>query len=125
MSLNIINPTEILGRTYVNTLSSSSYDYHTNPYVVLSNTNSDKVFKINSIIATDNTTTNNEVSIAIRDSNSGGVIAHIVKKLDIPPKSSQIISTKETYFYLEEDYKLAAAKTGDTSLLISYEVIST
>jgi len=122
MSLNIINPTEILGRTYVNTLSSS---YHTNPSVVLSNTNSDKVFKINSIIATNNTTTNNEVSIAIRDSNSGGVIAYIVKKLDIPPKSSQIISTKETYFYLEEDYKLAAAKTGDTSLLISYEVIST
>jgi hypothetical protein len=125
MSLNIINPTEILGRTYANILSSSTYDYHTNPYVVLSNTNSDKVFKINSIIATNNTTTNNEVSIAIRDSNSGGVIAHIVKKLDIPPKSSQIISTKETYFYLEEDYKLAAAKTGDTSLLISYEVIST
>ena len=125
VSINIINPTEIRARTYVNTLSSNTYDYHTNPYVIISNTNNGKVFKINTIIATNNTTTNNEVSIAIRDRNSGGVIAHIVKKLDIPPKSSQIISTKETYFYLEEGCKLAAAKTGDTSLLISYEVIST
>ena len=56
--------------------------------------------------------------------------------MSIPVGFTHIISTRETYFYLEEDYAICAAQTssGDDggnqnnnaiSLLISYEEIVT
>ena len=34
----------------------------------------------------------------------GAADTYLAKKIDIPPRSAQVISTKKTYFYLEENF---------------------
>jgi uncharacterized protein YaaQ len=116
---NIRNPSTIIGITTGTTLSTS------NLTTVLTNTsNSGKVFKINSIFSANidgvNTST---IDIAL---NNGSTDTYIAYTIDVPADSTQVISTKETYFYLQEGWsiKAKASASNDIAVTISYEEIS-
>ena len=82
------------------------------------------VYKINTIIVANTGTSTATVSVGVVDANNN--VAHLVYKIQIPVNSSQIISTKETYFYLERDSsQIRACKdSGDSvSIVISYEIL--
>lgn len=50
---------------------------------------------------------------------------YLAKTLTVPSDATQIISSKDTYFYLEESDSIRAAAniSGDLQLVIGYEVI--
>jgi hypothetical protein len=51
---------------------------------------------------------------------------YLAKTIAVPADATQIISTKETYFYLEEgdSIRAVANEAGDLELIIGYEDIS-
>lgn len=116
---NIKNPTTITGRTARTSLSSTSVTS------VLSNSaSSGKVLKINSIFAANiNGTVASDISVSIYNGSSDTYLAYTIS---VPPDATQIISTKETYFYLEEgDSIRATAGTANyISIVVGYEEIS-
>ena len=105
---NIRFPGNIIGKTYVGSIGGTNHD---TPGTLINNSNSD----------------NAEVSIDVIDADAD-TRSYLAKKIDVPPRSAQVISTKKTYFYLEENFRIRAARTGGTintaSITISYEIIS-
>jgi len=121
---NIRFPGNIIGKTYVGSIDDTNHD---TPGTLINNSNSDKVYKINAIIVSSINSDNAEVSIDVIDADAD-TRSYLAKKIDVPPRSAQVISTKKTYFYLEENFRIRAARTGGTintaSITISYEIIS-
>jgi hypothetical protein len=117
---NIRNPNFIVGNTTGATLTT------TNLTTVLSNlANSGKVFKINSIFAANiDGITAASISIAINYNGAASDI-YLAYTIEVPPDSTQVISTKETYFYLQENcsIKAQASAANDIAVTISYEDI--
>jgi hypothetical protein len=116
---NLKNPTSIVGITTVVKLTTN------NITGVLTNlSNSNKVLKINSIFAANVDGVNNaDISISIlRDSSD----VYIARTITVPADSTQIISTKESYFYVEENVgiRAQASVANDIDIVISYEEIS-
>ena len=105
---NIKNPTTITGIT-------TSVGIGTTAVVgVLTNTSSsNKVFKINSIFAANVDGVNAaDISISIiRD----GTDYYLARTINVPADATQVLSTKETYFYLEEnvDEAFKSIKQGE------------
>ena len=64
-----------------------------------------------------------DISVSIYDSSTDRYIA---KEIAVPPKATQILSTKETYFYLEEgdSIRAVASAASDLELIVGYEEIS-
>ncbi len=137
---NIKNPSNMGGRIKVESeIDGISHENTNNTEMqsqkILENTSSTSTYKINSIVACNKNNVNSSlISVGIKNAN--GVMSYLVKKMSIPVGFTHIISTRETYFYLEEDYAICAAQTssGDDggnqnnnaiSLLISYEEIVT
>ena len=117
---NIRNPSSIIGITTGTTLST------TNLTTVLTNAaSSGKVFKINSIFAS-NIDGANTSSISIALNYNGGADIYLAYTIDVPADPTQVISTKETYFYLQENcsIKAQASAANDISVTTSYEEIS-
>lgn len=118
---NIRNPTNIIGITFVAQNVSTSSP----PTAYLTNSsNSNKVFKINSIFAANKNGTNaSTISVSI---NNGTVDTYLGYTINVPADATQILSTKETYFYLQEGWSIRAqAGTANIiDLIISYEEIS-
>jgi len=115
---NIVNVTSIYGKT--------AYDAQvaTSASVVLSNaTGSNKVLKINTIIAA-NIDGTNDADITVYVTN--GVLTqlfHLARTITVPADSTLVIISKDTSFYLEENmyiYAFASA-INDISLMVSYE----
>ena len=81
------------------------------------------IYKINAIFAANTSTSDKTFSIVI-DQGSGA--QYIVKDLDVPYGATQIVSTKETYFYLEEGHKIQAQASSSLSIdvIVCYEVLS-
>ncbi len=120
---NIRNPSTIIGITTGTTLTT------TNATTVLSNgASSGKVFKVNSIFAANIDGTNTtSISVALNYSNSSSASdIYLAYTIDVPPDSTQVISTKETYFYLQENnlIRAQASAANDIAVTISYEEIS-
>ena len=116
---NLKNPNTITGIT-------SSVGITTTAITgILTNTSdSNKVFKINSIFAANvGTTTSVNVSISVL---RGGTDRYIARSISVPIEATQVISTKETYFYLEENVGIRAQASiaNVVDLTISYEEIS-
>lgn len=115
---NLKAPTTITGRT-------ARYAVTDTIGAALSNAAaSGKVLKINSIFCANVDGTNAaDISVSIYDGTTDGYLA---KTVAVPADATQIISTKETYFYLEEGDSLRAVASagGDLELLIGYEEIS-
>ncbi len=117
---NIVSVTSIIGKT--NSLPNVSNSLQT---IVTNAASSDKVLKINTIIAA-NIDGTNDADITVYISNvSGTIYFYLAKTITVPADSSLVIISKDTSFYLEEDrvIRAFASAAGDISLMASYEEI--
>ena len=115
---NIVNVTSILGKTV------SDANVATATSIQLANAaSSDKVMKINTIIAA-NIDGTNAADISVFVTTVSGVLQfYLASTISVPADSSLVITSKDTSFYLEEDRQIRAfaSAAGDISLMISYE----
>jgi len=115
---NLKNPISITGITTCVGLGTTAITG------ILTNTaGSNKVLKINSIFCANVDGTNIvDVSISIIRNNTDRYLA---RTLSIPADATQIISTKDTYFYLEEGVgiRAQASAANDVDIIIGYEEI--
>ena len=92
--------------------------------IVTNSAASNKVLKINSIFAANvNGSTASDISVSIYNGSSDTYLAYTIS---VPADATQIISTKETYFYLEEgdSIRATAGITSAISVVVGYEEIS-
>lgn len=115
---NLKAPTTILGRT-------ARYAVTTSLANALANSAaSGKVLKINSIFCANVDGANAaDISVSIYD---GTTDRYIAKTITVPADATQVLSTKETYFYLEEgdSIRALASAASDLEIVIGYEEIS-
>jgi hypothetical protein len=116
---NLKNPTTILGITTSVGIGTTAVTG------ILTNTaGSNKVLKINSIFVANVDETNAaDISISII---RNGTDFYLAKTITVPADATQIISTKDTYFYLEENVgiRAQASAANDLHVTIGYEEIS-
>jgi hypothetical protein len=115
---NLKSPTAIIGRTARAAVASGL------TAVLTCSGGTDKVFKINSIFCANVDGDNPaDISVSIYD---GSTDFYLAKTITVPTDATQIISTKETYFYLEEgdSIRAVANEASDLELIIGYEEIS-
>lgn len=118
---NIVGVTTILGITTASQLTTS-------PVSILSNAaSSGKVFKINTILASNETAATASVTVRYNDNAAGaGTTFALANGIDISAKSSLVVLDKASSIYLEENRSITAL-SGTASaidLIISYESIS-
>ena len=115
---NLKNPTTITGKT-------GRYAVTATLATALAAPGTGKTFKINSIFCANvaNPDANVDISVSIYD---GSTDRYLAKTIAVPADATQIISTKETYFYLEEgdSIRAVANEASDLELIIGYEDIS-
>ena len=115
---NLKNPTTITGKT-------ARYAVTDSLATALAAPGTGKTFKINSIFCCNVANPDAPVDISVSIYN-GSDHRYIAKTITVPADATQIISTKETYFYLEEAdsiHALASDASG-LQLVIGYEDIS-
>jgi hypothetical protein len=120
---NIVNVTDIRGKTAVVDLST------TNATLVVENTaSSGKVFKINSLYVPNvDGSASAEITISIySEDNIGGTATEIVKTVSVPADATLVVISKDTAIYLEEDKSIGATASAasDLKVVCSYEEIS-
>jgi hypothetical protein len=115
---NLKNPTTITGRT-------ARYEVTTSLAAVLVNSAaSGKVLKINSIFCANVDGVNAaDISVSIYN---GTTDYYLAKTVAVPADATQVVSTKETYFYLEEgdSIRALASAASDLQLIVGYEEIA-
>jgi hypothetical protein len=114
---NLKNPTYIYGKT-------ARYAVTATLAQALAAPGTGKTFKINSIFCANVDGTNAaDISVSIYD---GSTDRYLAKTITVPADATQIISSKDTYFYLEEgdSIRAVANEAGDLELVIGYEDIS-
>ena len=114
---NLKNPNKITGITTSVGLGTTAITG------ILTNTSASKVFKINSIfVANVDESTAADISISIL---RNGTDFYLAKTISVPADATQIISSKDTYFYLEENVgiRARASNADDLHVTISYEEI--
>ena len=116
---NLVNVTSILGKTVYDT------DVATSESATLTNAfGSNKVLKINTIIAANIDGTNAaDITVYVSIASLSTPLYHLAKTISVPADSSLVIISKDTSFYLEENLAIRAlaSAAGDISLMISYE----
>ena len=115
---NLKSPTTITGKTARYAVTASLANALANSAA------SGKVLKINSIFCANVDGTNAaDISVSIYD---GTTDFYLAKTIAVPADATQIISTKDTYFYLEEgdSIRAVANAASDLELVIGYEEIS-
>ena len=115
---NLKNPTTITGKTARVGVTTSIVGILTNSPA------SNTVLKINSIFCANvDGTLAADISVSIYDGTNDRYLA---KTISIPADATQILSTKDSYFYLEEGDSLRAIASvdGDLELVIGYEEIA-
>ena len=123
---NLKSPTTITAKTFGDTLSSTS-----RVGIITNIASSNKVYKVNSIFCANISNTQNvKISISIHNLSIGnagiGVTYHVAKDIPILTQTTQIISSKDTYFDLEENVILQAqAEHANTiDVVVGYEELS-
>ena len=115
---NLKNPTTITGITTVVGLGTTAVTG------ILTNTaGSNSVLKINSIFCANiDGVSAADISISII---RNGTDRYLARTISVPADATQIISTKDTYFYLEEGVgiRAQASAANDLDVIISYEEI--
>tara|TARA_R110000822_G_scaffold25564_1_gene77358 strand:+ start:205 stop:573 length:369 start_codon:yes stop_codon:yes gene_type:complete len=117
---NIVNVTEIYGKTLQAALTTTL-----TTEILLNSGSSGKVYKINTIlIANIDGTSAADASVFITKS-AGSPIA-IASTISIPADATLALIDKNNSFYLEEgdNIEAGASATGDLTITISYEEIS-
>ena len=114
---NLKNPTYIYGKT-------ARYAVTASLATALAAPGTGKTFKINSIFCA-NVDGANPADISVSIYN-GTTDFYLARTIVVPADATQIISTKETYFYLEEgdSIRAEANEASDLELIIGYEDIS-
>lgn len=122
---NIVNVTDIRGKTYLNEMSNGSHS------IMLNNTaGSNSVYKINVISISNGTGSAANINVAIyRDPDGGGAAParyyDIANAVSIPANSTLVVTAKDTSFYLEEgDILTSFASAANLEIMVSYEIIS-
>lgn len=120
---NIVNVTDIRGRTVVTNLTT------TNATLVVENTAaSGKVFKINSLIISNvDGSVAADVTVSLfSEDNIGGTATQIVSTVTVPAAASLVVISKDTTIYLEEDRSIGATANvaNDLKVVCSFEEIS-
>ena len=115
---NIRNPNSITGKTktYINVPTSLTDMLTTVP--------TGSVYKVNSVFAANRNGSNSStISIAIYNGSNDAYLAYTIT---VPADATQIISTKETYFYLEEGWNIKAqsGNANHIDVTISYEELT-
>ena len=116
---NLKNPTTITGITTVVGLGTTAVTG------ILTNTaGSNSVLKINSIFCANVAVPDASADISISILRNG-TDRHLARTIAVPADATQIISTKDTYFYLEEGVGIRARASAADALdvIISYEEI--
>ena len=114
---NLKDPTYIYGKT-------ARYAVTASLATALAAPGTGKTFKINSIFCANVDGTNPaDITVSIYNGTTDHYIAFTIT---VPADATQIISTKETYFYLEEgdSIRASASAVSDLVLVIGYEDIS-
>ena len=120
---NLKNPTYIYGKT-------ARYAVTTTLATALAAPGTGKTFKINSIFCCNRHGTNaTDISVSIYNNTTDFYLAYTIT---VPADATQVISTKDTYFYLEEADSIRALASADDAgvagtnleLIIGYEEIS-
>jgi hypothetical protein len=114
---NLKNPAYIYGKT-------ARYAVTTTLGTALAAPGTGKTFKINSIFCANVDGTNPaDISVSIYDGSTDRYIAFTIA---VPADATQILSTKETYFYLEEgdSIRATASHVSRLELIIGHEDIS-
>jgi hypothetical protein len=115
---NLKNPTTITGITTVVGLGTTAVTG-----ILTNTTGSNSVLKINSIFCANiDGVSAADISISIL---RNGTDRHLARTISVPANATQIISTKDTYFYLEEGVGIRARASAADALdvVIGYEVI--
>jgi hypothetical protein len=115
---NLKSPTTINGKTARYAVTDSLANALANSAA------SGKALKINSIFCANVDGTNAaDISVSIYD---GSTDFYLAKTITVPADATQIISSKDTYFYLEEgdSIRAIASAASDLELVIGYEDIS-
>lgn len=115
---NLKSPTTITGKT-------ATYAVTTSLAAALSNSAaSNKVLKINSVYCA-NVDGTNAADITLEHYN-GTTGFKLANTIVVPADATQLLVTREGYFYLEEGQSLRAqaSAAGDLELVIGYEEIS-
>lgn len=120
---NIVNVTTITGKTTYLTPA------NTNAAVLLANSaSSNKVFKINTLVASNvDGTSAADVTVAINSNAAGSGTGYpIASTISVPADASLIVIDKDNPFYLEEDKSIVVTSgtANDITFTISYEEIS-
>jgi len=114
---NLKSPTAIYGKT-------ARYAVTASLATALAAPGTGKTYKINSIFCANVDGTNAaDISVSIYN---GTTDFYLAKTIAVPADATQVISTKDTYFYLEEgdSIRAAANAASDLELIIGYEEIS-
>jgi hypothetical protein len=115
---NLKSPTTITGKTTRYAVTASLANALANSAA------SGKVLKINSIFCANvDGSSEADISVSIYD---GTTDRYLAKTITVPANATQIISSKDTYFYLEEgdSIRALASAASDLELVIGYEEIS-
>ena len=116
---NIVNVTSIFGKTVYDTYVGTSQS------ITLQNAaSSNKVLKINTILAANRDGTNDaDISVFVSTVSSSTALFYLAYTITVPADSTLVITSKDTSFYLEEDRAIRAfaSNSSDISLMISYE----
>ena len=115
---NIVNVTDIRGKTAVAAIVTTGNDIVTNPSA------SNKIFKINSLTISNVDGVNSaDISVALVRSAVAYEIAHTIA---VPADSTLVVISKDTSIYLEEGdiLRCTASANGDLEAVCSWEEIS-
>jgi hypothetical protein len=117
---NIVGVTTIVGITTVVALTTGSSTILSNP------TNSNSVYKVNTILAGNKTGSTASVSVYYNSAAAGaGTTFALANSIDIVTKSSLVVLDKASSFYLEENKSMTALASANSAidLIVSYETI--
>ena len=114
---NIVDVTSITGKSYGKVLSS------TTTTEILKNTDTDSVYKINTVIVcnTNGTSGLNCTASLRKNANTRFEFASTVF---VPADSSMVLIGKDSPIYLEENDSIDAGGNSALTMIISYEIIS-
>jgi len=119
---NLVNVTNINGRSFGNVLTTS------NAIIIANGASSGNVLKINNIVVTNvDGSAAADVTIEYNTLAAGtGTPYRIASTISVPADASLIVTDKTTSFYMEENTSLKglASANGDLEVLVSYEVLS-
>jgi hypothetical protein len=126
MNPNIVNVTTILGNTSTNLISSTANPFAT--ALINNAASSNKVYKVNTIIAANVDGVNNaEITIKIfSEDDLGGTGTAIASTVTVPADASVVIIDKNSSFYLLEDKSIGATASAANDIVVtcSWEEIS-